>query len=256
MCLKMHCQFCLFRIFQFAIVLGLLFTGCATRGDVEHIITDLDTMKKDYGELHEKSAAQDSLWQEQAKVFRNNYADISYRLDQLAEHLRLIENKLDDLQSRQTGQGYPYGGPQMPAGFDSTADSLKSKVEISAKRIYDTAYMDFIKGDYKVAITGFDEYLKQNPKTPLSDNAEYFIGECHFNLSDYDQAAATYTSLLKERPKSEKAPDALLRMVELSLKKSDPRAASRYYEKLAAGFPDSPQAERAKDLIRKSKRKN
>lgn len=226
-----------------------LSTGCATRGDVNHIITDINGLRRNYEGLEHKSAVADSLLREQLKLLRNLSTDVNYSLGQLEERMQLIEGKLEDLTTRQAERQYAISPPQTPMVMDSSGDSTKVKVEISAKQLYDTAYMDFIKGDFKIAVTGFREYVKNNPKTPLADNAQFFTGECYFNIKNYTKATNTYKKLLKDYSKSEKAPNAMVRLVEISLKRKDKKTADRYYKKLGDSFPGSPEAERATELL-------
>jgi tol-pal system protein YbgF len=77
--------------------------------------------------------------------------------------------------------------------------------------LYDTAYADYTKGRYALAIQGFQEYLQAYPSTDLSDNAQYWIGESHYAQKKYPDAIADFDRLLKDWPKSDKAPAALLK---------------------------------------------
>lgn len=233
-----------------AVVLPLLLiSGCATRGDVNEIITDLDELRDDYDQIAESSVTQDSLSREQLKVLRDIFTDVNYTLDQLLERMSIIEGKLDDLTVRTSSGAYHPNIARTPTEDDSAADTTMTQVEISAKQLYDTAYMDFIKGDYKLALSGFREFRTANQKHPLADNALFLMGECHLNLQNYNNAATSYTYLLEHYPRSEKVPDALLRLVEISLKRKDRATANRYFDKLEESFPNSPQTERARELF-------
>ena len=77
--------------------------------------------------------------------------------------------------------------------------------------LYDTAYADYTKARYALAIQGFQEYLQAYPSTDLSDNAQYWIGESHYAQKKYPDAIADFDRLLKDWPKSDKAPAALLK---------------------------------------------
>src|SRR4030095_14054095 len=77
--------------------------------------------------------------------------------------------------------------------------------------LYDTSYADFTKGRFALAIQGFQDYLASYPSTDLSDNAQYWIGECHFAQKKYTEAIADFTELLKKWPASDKAAAALLK---------------------------------------------
>ncbi|MCP4633363.1 MAG: tol-pal system protein YbgF [candidate division Zixibacteria bacterium] len=239
-----------FVIFMF-VVSSVIFSGCATRGDVTNITTDISSLKKSFTELERKNSVADSLLREQLKLLRSLSADVNYNMGQLGERIQIIEGKLEDLTMQGSPDSYQssYSDNNVQSETDSTAESKKDVPEISSKQLYNTAYMDYIKGDFKIAVTGFREYLKNNSRTPLSDNAQYHLGECFFNLKQYNDATTAYTNLLKNYSKSEKAPDALLRLVEISLKRKDKKTADRYFKKLQSSFPDEVETDRAGELL-------
>ena len=92
----------------------------------------------------------------------------------------------------------------------------------SPAELYDTAYADYTKGRYALAVQGFEDYLASFPSTDLSDNAQYWIGESHFAQKKYADAIADFEKLLKQWPASDKAAAALLKkgyaMLELGQK--------------------------------------
>jgi len=248
------------KLLVFVAVLSIILLvsgGCATRGDVDRIITDLEMLKLNYSELGNNDSKTDSLLEKHLKTLRDLSTDLNYNLERINERLQLLDGKIEDLTMQQSQDSYSVITTQAPVSDNSnSADSslVNTEVEVSAKQIYDTAYMDFIKGDYKIAVSGFKEYLKSNSKTPLADNAQFFIGECYYNLPNYNRATSAYNDLLKNYSKSEKAPDALLRMVEISVKRKDIRSANKYYAKLNKSFPNSPETERAEELSYEKKR--
>jgi len=102
--------------------------------------------------------------------------------------------------------GEPSGNPGRPTPTDAVVRPAAGPSEL-----YDTAYADYTKGRYALAIQGFQEYLQSYPTTDLSDNAQYWIGESHYAQKKYPEAIADFDRLLKTFPKSDKAPAALLK---------------------------------------------
>ncbi len=88
--------------------------------------------------------------------------------------------------------------------------------------LYDTAYGDYGKGRYALAIQGFQEYIDAYPSTDLTDNAMYWIGESHYAQKKFKEAIDDFTRVIKQWPKSDKAAAALLKkgyaLLELSQK--------------------------------------
>ena len=102
--------------------------------------------------------------------------------------------------------GEPSANPGRTAPTDAVVRPAAGPSEL-----YDTAYADYTKARYALAIQGFQEYLQAYPSTDLSDNAQYWIGESHYAQKKYTDAIADFDRLLKDWPKSDKAPAALLK---------------------------------------------
>ena len=79
------------------------------------------------------------------------------------------------------------GAGGMAAAPDSTAAPL-GPPPATANDLYDAAYRDFSRGNYDLAIEGFRELLKYYPNMNLSDNAQYWIGECYYGLNKLSDA--------------------------------------------------------------------
>src|SRR5262249_14136092 len=53
----------------------------------------------------------------------------------------------------------------------------------SAEESYQAAYLDFTRGRYELALTGFREFLRRYPDSPLADSAQYGIGESYYSIA-------------------------------------------------------------------------
>jgi len=108
--------------------------------------------------------------------------------------------------SPRVGEASP--NPRDPAAPETV---VRPGVAATPSELYDTAYADYTKGRYALAIQGFQEYLEAYPNTDLSDNAQYWIGESHYAQKKHREAIADFDRLLKDWPRSDKAPSALLK---------------------------------------------
>jgi len=77
--------------------------------------------------------------------------------------------------------------------------------------MYNNAYGDYLKGNYSLAIDSFKLFLQHYPNTPLSDNALYWIGECHYSQGQYQEATDTFNELLVSFPAGDKVPALTLK---------------------------------------------
>ncbi len=76
------------------------------------------------------------------------------------------------------------------------------------RELYSQAYADYARGNFDLAIQGFQEYLRTYPNTEFSDNAQYWIGECLYGKQKYSEAIEAWNVLFRDFPSSDKLPDA------------------------------------------------
>ena len=82
---------------------------------------------------------------------------------------------------------------------------------LSPQVVYNMAYTDYLKGNFQLAIEGFNLYREQFPNSPLSDNALYWIGECHFSLREFDVAIEHFNELILNYTSGDKIAAAYLK---------------------------------------------
>ncbi len=85
------------------------------------------------------------------------------------------------------------------------------RTNLSAQDLYNTAYSDYEKGNYDLAIDGFSIYREQFPSSPYADDALYWIGECYFSQKKYDQAIDQFNDLIIGYPLSNKIATSYLK---------------------------------------------
>jgi tol-pal system protein YbgF len=139
--------------------------------------------------------------------------------------------------------------PPSPAA--STAVSLPpATLSVSdpaaVQRAYDSALSSFRSGDYPGAVKSFEAFLKANPRHSLAPNAQYWIGEAHFQLKDYRAAIESEQKLLGTYPESSKAADAMLIVGTAEAGLGDNAAAKRTFEDLINRHPNTDAAEKAR----------
>lgn len=109
--------------------------------------------------------------------------------------------------------------PQEQAGEESKQQVLPN---ISVQEVYNMAYSDYLKGNYELAVQGFQIYLDQFSDSPVADNAMYWIGECYYSQRDFNRAIDHFNELILRFPEGDKIPAAYLKkglgLVELKRK--------------------------------------
>jgi tol-pal system protein YbgF len=113
-------------------------------------------------------------------------------------------------------------------------------------RIYEAAQQQRRIGNFKGAITSFQSFLGQYPKSSLAHRAQYWIGDCYFNLRDYKNAIASQQKLIAAYPDSASAPDAMLNVASSQSELGESANARKTMDTLVARYPGSEAADKAK----------
>ncbi len=218
-----------------------LASACVTSSDIDGLHRQMNDIEKEIQALDRKSSSKEevarlntNVSQQTEQLLKSN-ADTGIRLNELTTKMEQLEAKLEDTNRRlaQLSQqiaetqvdlsrlrGASGGSPPSPSGAglsgttaptDTAAVRAPGAAHPPPAELYDTAYSDYNKGRYPLAIQGFQEYLAAYPNTDLSDNAQYWIGECLYAQKKYPDAIAAFDKLLKQWPKSDKAAAALLK---------------------------------------------
>ena len=119
----------------------------------------------------------------------------------------------------------------------------------SAQAIYDEAYTLYHQGRYQEAEEAFHRFLEENPRTELSDNAQYWIGAARFAREDHAGALRAFRETVERYPEANKVPDALYKVGQSLEAIGDLEAAREVYEDLESRFPTTAAASLASDRL-------
>ena len=158
--------------------------------------------------IADQGARQDQLMTDlqimQGKLEENNFRmkelaqkldDKTYKIAELGSRIELLENKLSST----------------PSGTAAQEKKPEAKA-LGPSEAYQQAKSDYDKGNFDLAIAGFENYLKQFPDASQADSAQYWIGECYYSRKAYTKAIEEFSKVIKNHPKSEKAPGARLKI--------------------------------------------
>lgn len=129
--------------------------------------------------------------------------------------------------------------------------------------MYQAAYIDFSKGSYPLAITGFREFLRRYPEHALAGNAQYWIGEAQLGLARsqanagqadrttqaLEQAVQEFRKVVANHPRSGKAPAALYKEALTLIELKQPAVAQARLQYLVDNFPQAAEASLAREQL-------
>jgi tol-pal system protein YbgF len=278
-------------------VLGLLLAaallaGCADAAvqslqeDLAQLRQDLNsltlTMHRSRGDTETVLGLLERRTREQAGEQQRQVAALSARIDTLGADLAQLSARLDELAqrldavTRQRSQPAPpaaaipspapaQASPAPPAQPSApTPAPQRQSGGPTPEETYQAAYLDFTKGHYPLAISGFREFLRRFPDAPQADAAQYWIGESYFSLARASasagqaeqalrQAVAEFQKVITNYPRGSKVPTALYKEALALLELKQPALARQRLQYLVEHFPQSEEAPLAKDRLAQMK---
>jgi tol-pal system protein YbgF len=136
-----------------------------------------------------------------------------------------------------------------PGGSAPAAAPVPLGPGMSPDRLFETAYADYVAGQYSLAIQGFETYLKAFPKGNRADEAQYRIGDGYLNDSKFQEAIDAYDRAIRSYPGSRIAPQAYYKRGGAYERLGQFDNAKQSWETVMKQFPDSDAASLAKQGI-------
>ncbi|HEY4186438.1 MAG TPA: tol-pal system protein YbgF [Polyangia bacterium] len=104
-------------------------------------------------------------------------------------------------------------------------------------RLYRQALEALRAGQQQAALAGFRHFLEGNPRHDYADNAQYWIGECYYDLHDYPAAEPEFRKVIETYPHGNKVPDAMLKLGFTLMAEGQAAAGQAVLESLTRAFP-------------------
>ena len=254
--------------------------GCAT-GD-ESLPQDVAQLRKDLNALtlavHRSRAETETSTGQTDRRTRTESAEtarqvnaLSTRLDNIAAELGRVSARLEDVSGRldalnrqvaargsaPAGQTTAPTPPIAPAAPRGAADGT------SAEQAFQAASLDLTKGNYPLAISGFREFVRRFPDSPLADKAQYSVGEAYFGMArassdagrrdeatrHLEQSVQEFRRVVVNYPRGERVPTALYKEALALIELKQPRLAEARLRYLIEHFPQSQEAPLAKERL-------
>jgi tol-pal system protein YbgF len=272
-----------------------LLGGCATAAEVTGTATQQDLMKiradvaalqlavqRSKTDTDAATAQADRRGREQAADAERQIASLIKRLESLSSTLAALTGRVEELntkvesvnrQLRATAVPRPGGAPapSTPAppapGAPGTAPpsgaARPTTGSLQPPDIYQSAYLDFSKGSYALAIAGFREFLRRFPDHDLAGNSQYWIGEAHYSLARgylnaaqgdkvvqaLEHAVTEFRKVVANYPRGEKVPAALFKEALALIDLKQPALAQARLQYLIDNFPQAEETPLARNRL-------
>lgn len=171
----------------------------------------------------------------------------------LEMQIKAVKDKLSALENPDRAKE---PGKETPEASLKTNNLAKTEAETQAEPIadsktkaYDAAYQVFKDRKYREARERFEAFIREYPKTDLTDNAQFWIAESYYHEKDFENAILSYETLLKKYPESDKAGSGMLKQGSAFAEIGDAKTGKIILNKLIEKYPNSKDAETAKKKI-------
>jgi tol-pal system protein YbgF len=154
---------------------------------------------------------------------KNVPSQYQFLLDKIEQANRLLAKISEDLLTMKGGLA-PAPVPRQEAK-EKPATAVEKKptdektelppvapaTSFSPQEVYNTAYADYLRGNFDLATDGFRIYRDSFSDSPLADNALYWIGECLFSQRKFSEAIDEFNDLILDYPQGDKIAAAYLK---------------------------------------------
>jgi tol-pal system protein YbgF len=224
------------------------------------------------GRLADTLGALNAKLDEQGNATRRGFADQKLVVDNMAEGVRILREKADDtgvrlssltqeLESlRQALAAAPVMMPGAAGGDPDTGAPPQTAgagppIGLSVQRQYDISYGDYVIGQYDLAISGFEEFIRQFPSSPLADDAQLNIGNSYLNSGRYKEAAAAFQRVITDYPNSDNMAGAYYKLGEAYRSLNQLGEARKAWEAGIQRYPDASESYLARQALERLNRK-
>jgi len=247
--------------FVLMLLVSITLVSCSTGRRISRQQVELDSLKREVNYLRDQNSQLrrelESLKKqlaEQELTGRQTKADLMSKLSEVTDQLEAVRNQLEETNSRmnrlrQSGQLGPGTTSNQNVPGTDTSGTTSSVGADESRELYNTAYRDLIRGNYQLALHGFQQFVRQYPTSELIDNAQYWLGEVYYAQGRYPQAIEEFEKVVRWYPDGEKTPSALLKIAYSYLNIEEIEQGKLYLEEVMKEHPQSEEANLAKGRL-------
>jgi tol-pal system protein YbgF len=233
------------------LVVPLLFSACATKGDVRNMRWDLQRMEARQDSVlleiqHQNRLLLDSIRASialtvdargttaaQLRQFETNVSQLGQLVGQVMGSLNRIEQRLAGLEQR------PGGGAAAGAQGGSG----------SAEEYYGTGLQMLSQQSYATARMAFEQLVREFPEHERAPDAQFQLGQVFYHEQQFDSAYAALERVAEQWPEAPRAAAALFRAGVIAEERRDFARARRYYERVRSAYARSDEARQAQQKL-------
>jgi tol-pal system protein YbgF len=166
----------------------------------------------------------------------------------LLQEIRTLSSKMDEAETRISALAQQVADLKVQA--KPLAQGGAAGAVSPEDSSYNQAYVDYVQGNFDLAIQEFAAYLSSYPSGPKAAVVEFYLGDAYSSQGKLPQAITAFTRVINDYPGADQVASALYKRgkAELAIRESDNAVAD--FRDIIDRFPAAPEAERAKEELR------
>jgi TolA-binding protein len=242
--------------------------------DTAKIISEMERLESEAEEPDQDATAREtcaraatrlSSLEEQIQQLQTLLAEDRSRIEELVQMLRSVRSGTDipqwsdpdrlreltepDEEGR-TGEGDTEADGTGDRSGDGTGESPEGPTT-SPEDLFNSAYTDYSRGNFELALAGFEAALRAEPFGPRADDAQLWIGETLFEQERYADAVNAFDRMIETYPDSEFVLRARLKKGLALFEARRTAEAVQVLQALINEHPDSDEARIAEQYLKR-----
>ncbi|KER03487.1 cell division protein CpoB [Photorhabdus temperata] len=217
-------------------------------GSPDERLTQLERISNAHSQLLTQLQQQLADSQRDIDMLRGQIQENQYQLNQVIERQKDIYQQLEGATSSADSKSATNTASSTASNSGNQASSATSTG--SEKGDYDAAVSLAVNTkEYDKAITAFQSFVKSYPKSSYMPNANYWLGQLHYNKGKKDEAAYYFATVVKDYPKSQKSGESLYKVGLIMQDKGQKDKAKSVYQQVMKQYPGSNAAKLAEKKL-------
>jgi tol-pal system protein YbgF len=249
-----------------ATVAVLMLGGCATKGDIRDLRTELRDLAVRQDSVLEQLRREALITQDTLRGQSNQLFDfrgaLSGEIQDISQSLSRIEALVGQNQRGIAGVRDQLANMRRPSGatapVDTTGGVTSSPVTAQpprsggdAQSIFNVAVGQFNNGQLTTANAAFQQLLQSYPNSALAPEAQFYVADILSQQKGHEkEALAAFQKIPELYPTAGKVPDALYRIALLQLQLGSKSTAKATLQRIVNTYPKADVAKLAADKLK------
>jgi len=178
--------------------------------------------------------------------FQAQLNQLGQEINQMKGSIEVFANQLEQIEERQRNLYQMLDERQQSSASKPTSSTsvYQNAGDGGADNAAYQAAVDLVLNDkqYLQAITAFEAFVIDHPKSSYVPNAQYWLGQLLYKEKKRDEARVAFLVVTEKFPDSNKRADALLKIGIIDEYSGSKESAKSFYQKTVAEYPSSSAA--------------